>query len=833
MLKALGLSKSTEPVATAEEKTAQILNEVQDFELTLRAMDYVLDDRAEEGINLIKAKQDEHTIFKLGLGVVEFLEATLGFEPETMRKAFVTLQLAETMSLRDRAKFQKNKLKTSSVYPPGTEYAVMYAESNLLSALIMLLSESVIESAKALYKLRKAYHTLDEINRTMLEYLTPLLKLQNPSTASFGSTTSTTSFADIPFPLSDKQMSDTKLIARVDKVFQMRRSRIRGAHIGNSPLVDRLRSTLGVITKGTAIGSGSASPENAVSDTIASQNATSENATSEDSASSETSASAEVSLEFDIDNDKATIDEFIHSGVNLCFGILQVVLLLIPPAIGKVLLVVGFKGSREQGLKMLWEAANERNIHGGIALLALLVFYDGPFQFTDLDFDVPDSLPGMEGLANDDLAPAKSVATTLDDEMTLVSVLGVGGGVLGKTEDDAEADDFYSVKSNEAIPAPGPHVLETYTHTPLTLLRPGIKLETALLRARALFPNSALWLLQEGRMLASQGKLAEAVAIMSNPAEIAHIQMKQVEALLIYDRAMILLFLHEYERAAADFLLLVEKNAWSHGLYTYFAGCCYLEIYRMLKLGIYTLKSAEDLALSKVEAMVKYRKLAETTILEAPLLVGKKKFLAKTMPFDKFLLRKIDSFEKTQKAYKLASIVDAVGVSPIHELKYFWNGYNRMPRVELEISLRMLGYSGAVGTAFSLNDSQAMYPLSFPESKDDAMIRYTLQAIALRRLGYIQKGQRLVDTKVIPQIMTSPALAPAAQFHFHKLTHDPWLYPAVFYERALFTWKLQGECGLKEAKEWLKRAEVVGEGDYELSTRTSMKIKAAVDRLNS
>ena len=43
----------------------------------------------------------------------------------------------------------------------------------------------------------------------------------------------------------------------------------------------------------------------------------------------------------------STIDEYIHSGVQLCFGILQVVLSLIPPAIGKVLSIVGFRGDRK------------------------------------------------------------------------------------------------------------------------------------------------------------------------------------------------------------------------------------------------------------------------------------------------------------------------------------------------------------------------------------------------------------------------------------------------------------------------------------------------------
>ena len=87
----------------------------------------------------------------------------------------------------------------------------------------------------------------------------------------------------------------------------------------------------------------------------------------------------------------STIDEYIHSGVQLCFGILQVVLSLIPPAIGKVLSIVGFRGDREVGLRLLWRTAITcRNVHGELALLFILVFYDGPVQFVDNGFRLPD-----------------------------------------------------------------------------------------------------------------------------------------------------------------------------------------------------------------------------------------------------------------------------------------------------------------------------------------------------------------------------------------------------------------------------------------------------------
>ena len=109
-----------------------------------------------------------------------------------------------------------------------------------------------------------------------------------------------------------------------------------------------------------------------------------------------------------------------------------------------------------------------------------------------------------------------------------------------------------------------------------TLLHPGKILENALLQARALFPNSALWLLNEARMLSGKGRLREAVQLMDS-IDVNQIQMRQVKVLMVFDRAITLVHLHEFDRAAEDLISLVDISDWSHALYTYFAGCCYLE----------------------------------------------------------------------------------------------------------------------------------------------------------------------------------------------------------------------------------------------------------------
>lgn len=762
MLRLLGLrgSSNDEETFTVEQKVQKVLKQAEDFEICLTAMDYVLDDRASEGLQLIEDKNE--AIYKLATGVVHFIEFTLGFEQEMREKAQRTLLELESLSSKAKQFNEKYHLQTSSLYPPGTEYAVTLAESTLLHALCMLLSESMIESAKLLYKLRKAYHILDDISRQMEINLrqgstSSLSSSVSVSTTTLNSGTTTTilnKFVDIPIPLTEQQRKDAKTVKICDKIWSMRKSRFSGSNIGNEKASTRLRTDLGLD-----------------SDLLS-------------STESQTSLSSTLN-----DVNTSTIDEFIHSGVNLCFGILQVVLSLIPPAIGKVLSIVGFKGSREAGLAMLWKAADLRNIHGSLALLALLTFYDGPFQFTDVDFDVPSVLPSKEEQA--ELQELQRQTSKLSLRKT-----------LSRKKMDLES------RALSGLGEP-------------TLLYPGKRLQTLLLAARAAFPHSALWLLQEGRMLASRGRLEEAITLMDSlPGE--KIQMRQVELLLVFDRAMILVFMHKYERLASDFIRLVEINAWSHALYFYMAGACYLESWRMCQTGLLPkLTGKDDIDPSKEKW---YLEQLEKFLLEAPEQIGKKKFMAKMMPFERFFVRKMGEIKQVSKLNHL-STTEAIGTSLIHELSYFWNGYNRMSEEQLKLAIQLLSYSAVGDDTCLVDDSGKPYSELPRESTEQKMIRLTLQAISMRRLGQIKEGELALDW-VLKNIVTADGKT-------IKLAHDPWLYPTLLYEKLLFVWKRLGVEGLDEVKKWLARSMAYGGDDYELSTRVSMKTKAAIDRLES
>ncbi|EEQ40272.1 hypothetical protein FOB63_003412 [Clavispora lusitaniae] len=840
------------PSRPADQASAykKVLKQVHDFEVALEAMDLLLDDRSAEGTRLLKTAQKSHSerskepaaIFPLALGVMEFIEATLGFEAEVMQKAHSTLSAAEDASLAHSKLNQKMSLATSHIYPPGTEFQVTYAESTLLNALVMLLQEnnSMMEQMKALLKLRRAYQILDATYKRIKDseglFNHNLAKFRKQAMSSSASVSS----VDLPgYSLPENGLpEDRQLMENMERIYQMRKKRVEGTNLGpHSSQVNLFRestaslasvgqmktssergSTNGNGAYGSPYGSvsgneaflkdGTSTEANALSTTVSNESDDFEDATdtfealqiecseqeknlevpklsgsdfsrpSADFAESFLSNASSTSLASKDHLHVSTIDEFIHSGVQLCFGILQVVLSLIPPTIGKVLSIVGFKGNRDIGLRMLWRTAITcRNIHGELALLCLLVFYDGPIQFIDVGFQ----LPGHEDENVRQVLDLSARSTVTDNELSTI------------------------------------------------IANPNLYTPQLLAKARLFFPHNALWLLQEGRMLAAQGKICQALQTMQSftDNEETHIGMEQVEALLTFDRALFYAFVHDYDSAARDFLHMIEINSWSQAVYMFMAGACFLEKWRMIEKGELTFSSEgekEKVLAEAAHKAEKYLKLAPTYVPGHGANAKKKGGIggsSKQMPFDKFVLRKTSHIEERVKANPNLSYIECVGTSLIHELIYFWNAYNRMPEHDLQVSMRMLDFSAQS---------------KFGESNDEAMIRHFLQSIILRQLGKVKEGQQTLDEKVISKYVVSDGTS--APFKFTKMTFSPYLYPTALYERAMFSWieTKDGDAKLavKESLRWLKKAETVADvGDYELSNRTSMKIKAATERLES
>lgn len=268
-------------------------------------------------------------------------------------------QAAEILTQSEEAAYEHQRhahrdAYQSPIYPVGSEYALCHAESQLMSAVVAVLSESLTESIRGFYKLRKAYVALQEIAEAEKKFVASRRAAMGTSSKrSVESSSNTLSGSQLQS--NDKQLDDDDDLDFVDAAETPPTATpvTYQGHIDTNKLTSDLN--------GLSV---------------------------DDANDKEQGLSQFEDQEPDIEElTKHPVDLFIHSGTSLCFGILNLLLSLIPPAFSKLLYVVGFKGDREEGLAMLWRAikhSDVNGINGAIAGLVTLGYYNGMIGFCDI-----------------------------------------------------------------------------------------------------------------------------------------------------------------------------------------------------------------------------------------------------------------------------------------------------------------------------------------------------------------------------------------------------------------------------------------------------------------
>ncbi|KAM3418745.1 hypothetical protein BST61_g4719 [Cercospora zeina] len=644
---------------------------------------------------------------KLGTATTLFLRACLGFEKDMMEQAALQLAGAEEAATEHqrRALRDPSTAHQSKIYPRGSEYALCHALTQLMAAVVAVLNESLTESLRGFYKLRKAFTTLQEIvdaeNRYVEKYhssSTSSLSSVGVEKASEGEKSGTSS--GVTTPDDEDEFTDA-----VEETSEQPTPMQYQGHL-DYPDVDYLdlqenAQTLGKYTAGDGLatgdhtnGAGSGRPPAYKS--------------SSEKQQSDTEADG---FDFRAITDDP-IDHFIHSGAAMCFGLLQLLLSMIPPAFGKILSIFSFRGDRETGIRLLWRAtAFKDNINGGLAGLILLPFHNAAIALCDI------------------------------------------------------------------------HRKESY---------PKERLHGLLKEMRAMYPRSIMWILEESRMCGVERNLEQAVEILTRDATAS--ALKQMEALRVFETSMALMFLHRYEKCAEAFQKCVHLNNWSHGLYFYIAGSCFVELYRQ--------RQHTDPKLAET-----YRDKAKHLMGQVASNTGKKKFMARQLPLDVYINRKLVKWQHRAKT-RDCDLIDAIGVSPLEEMVYFWNGYKRMSQAHLQESMARLVWS----------HDQPTWP---GEAVDETAVCAVLQAAVLRNLGKTEEAKKMLGEHVFcyePHQITTCAHA------------DNWALPVAHYELSVCHWyEAGGQDGdtakLKQCSDEL--AKVERWGGFELDARVGLKLTTA------
>ena len=437
----------------------------------------------------------------------------------------------------------------------------------------------------------------------------------------------------------------------------------------------------------------------------------------------------------EIDALETSIDRFIHSGANLCYGILLLLLSLIPPAFGKLLSIIGFQGDRRQGLSMLWQASRFPSALGAMASLILLAHYNTLVAASDIILDT-------------------------DPDLSV---------------DSPEAIDGYPIE----------------------------RLEDLLKHMQQRFPDSKLWQLEQARMHAARRDLDSSLTILKGDFSSP---LKQTEALAVFERSLQSMYTQDYKLCAESFQKCCNLNNWSHALYLYIAGAAHVELYRQAKL------DDPKLAAAYAEEAIKLLESSKTKI-------GRRRVMARQLPFDLFVSHKLSKWEARAKEWDIP-LIDAIGVSPIVEMIFFWSGFKKMSDTYLQRALEVLAWS----------DNTDRNPMWARESLDEQAILAILRATIYRSLGQNEVAINFLQSEILSHDKSL----------FKGGLKDDWIPPAAHYEMAANLWAMRDETqgqaaseGNKklvlEAEHWLEKTSKWE--SYSLDARIGVKVTSGLDTI--
>ncbi|KAI1423351.1 outer membrane protein Iml2/Tetratricopeptide repeat protein 39 [Xylaria sp. FL1777] len=646
------------------------------------------------------------TFHSFGLGACVFMRSILGFEKAIMAEASNRLNECETSAWQEIKKAEKeassSRSQSERIYPPGSEYQLVLAESYLMSAIIGVLHESLTEGIKSFYKLRKAYVALDSVIQAESAYLKKRGLQPTPSKQA-AKPPGTVEHEKMPGGFDDD--ADLEFLdADESHSGEATPSQYEG-HLSNGNVNEAEKKMADLSLNGNSKPEATDMPRDLPS-----------------------RGGFEDGPDSDIFSDP--IDAFIHSGTSMCFGVLLLIISLVPPAFSRLLSVIGFKGDRERGIEMLWQSSRFENINGAVAGLMLLAYYNGLLGFSDI-------LPSDADVEK--------------------------GAIVGY---------------------------------------PTERLSALLVKLRQRYPDSGLWRFEEARSLSNKRDLTAALEILKNNNS----KMKQVAALNNFEMSLDSTYVQDWAHARDDYLRCIELNDWSPALYYYLAGAAELELYRNA-----CFRNPKDKSQIKI-----HKKKTEELLKKVPASAGKKKFMARPLPFEEFVVRKVKKWEERSSSLSV-DLVDAIGVSPVQEMVYLWNGPKKMKPAELENAAKDLSWDRLTCSDKTRDKIQAEI--------DERALHDLCHAAILRNLGKYDEARSKLQ-----QILKLDKAA------FKGTTKDDYIPPAAHYEMAVLAW-VEGRSGMPadekkkvdECQTWLDK--VARWESYVLDGRVGMRVQTGMDTL--
>ena len=232
-----------------------------------------------------------------------------------------------------------------------------------MSAVTSFLSESVVESLKGAYKLRKSYQLYHRIFDMIIA---------TDGTKTIDST------------------EDTKIPALEEKLLEDSDDELADAVDDTNPAalsksIERMNISNGTTRSGLDL------EKMPTSSDVRRPSLSNTPQTSPPSPNIDRRSSiATFSTDYEIpapQPDMTVTDQAIYGGTLMALGAIMLLISLLPPSLSRLLSIIGFRGSRSQALSMLWKGASLPGPFGGLSTFALGGYYGNIVQVSDIVSD--------------------------------------------------------------------------------------------------------------------------------------------------------------------------------------------------------------------------------------------------------------------------------------------------------------------------------------------------------------------------------------------------------------------------------------------------------------
>lgn len=249
---------------------------------------------------------------------------------------------------------------------------------------------------------------------------------------------------------------------------------------------------------------------------------------------------------------------------------------------------------------------------------------------------------------------------------------------------------------------------------------PKAKLQDLLRDMRTRHPDSKLWKLEDAKMEGYNRNLKDAVqTLVDNSGS----QMKQIAIINMFETALSVMFMHDYQLCADTWVNCADLSEWSPTIYAYMTGAAYLELYRNLRE-------------SDPTAAAVFKTKATEYIRKGPPLAGRQKVMSKELPFDIYIVRKVKKWEERATSWGV-DLVDAIGVSPLAEMIYFWNGLKKCNDEQLQQTLHILEWC------------RTSQPEKHKADLDERAIQALLRSAVLRNMKQYISAREVLNSEIL------------------------------------------------------------------------------------